>query len=82
MKKTWTTIDGQTFDAYDLARKHEKTLMVNRIRTKGQLIARLQELQEEPDTERAHRLADKALLEYINNNVVEIAFNDIQKWYT
>lgn len=40
-----------------------------------------QSLQKGADIERIHGLADKLLLEYIENQDVERAFYRIEKWY-
>lgn len=53
------------------------------------LLARLRQISEtEPDPESQHHSADHALLEFIGNKVtpklaqlIEEAYNDIEKWY-
>lgn len=49
--------------------------------TKDELIARLRELAESGDTERAHGEADDALLAYINDPDIAAAYDAIEKWY-
>ena len=48
--------------------------------TKTELLNKLQECQNE-DTEGGHLDADRALLEYINDEDVTVAFKNISKWY-
>ena len=49
--------------------------------TKKDLIRRLKKLQDCGDTEIAHGQADDLLLEFINDEKVREAFDDIPKWY-
>jgi len=49
--------------------------------TKEELLSILKELQENGDQEIAHAKADDALLEYINDEDVSKAFEEIDKWY-
>lgn len=49
--------------------------------TKEELIAKLQDV-DSGDEEKDHRLADRLLLEYINDPEVTVAFFDIPKWYS
>jgi hypothetical protein len=47
------------------------------------LIAKLRDIAEEygDDPEAAHAMADKALLEYIDDESVTVAFDALPKWY-
>lgn len=45
------------------------------------LLKRLKELQEDHDTENAHILADRALLQYIGDSKIKKEFENIHKWY-
>lgn len=49
--------------------------------TKDELIKRLEEIGKLRDTEIAHAHADDALIEYINDKKVELAYLAIDKWY-
>jgi len=49
--------------------------------SRGRLLARLKECQQNGDHESAHCEADDALLEFINDDEVTKAFNAIEKWY-
>ncbi len=49
--------------------------------TKQQLLEELEELQKESDFEYAHEIADKLLIEYINDQEIADAFDSIGKWY-
>jgi hypothetical protein len=49
--------------------------------TRDELLTYLIELQSNGDNEVAHAYADSALLDYINDEAIENAFNDIDKWY-
>ena len=42
---------------------------------------KLQELHGMGDTETAHQMADKILLELINNPAITEVFNDLDRWY-
>lgn len=48
---------------------------------KEELINKLNELSESGDTEMAHLRADKALLEYIDDEEISEAYNSWGKWY-
>lgn len=48
---------------------------------KKELIEKLKHFEQYGDTEGAHIEADKALLEYINDSEIEIAYDNIKKWY-
>lgn len=48
---------------------------------KSDLIEYLTYLQEFTDYEEAHILADKALLEFINDSEIKQAFDNLDKWY-
>jgi hypothetical protein len=50
--------------------------------TKEELVTQLKNLSKINDVEQAHVLADRLLLEYINNTEVKEAFHKIEKWYT
>lgn len=55
--------------------------------TKEQLIEELNNLKkvqmgDDYDPERDHRIADKLLLSYINDSIIEEAFEEIDKWYS
>lgn len=47
---------------------------------KEELIAKLKDCYTD-DTETGHVRADKALLEYINDQEITKLFNDMDKWY-
>ena len=50
--------------------------------TKDELIAKLQEIENTGgDTEHDHYVADKALIEYINDSGIKEAYEVIDKWY-
>jgi len=49
--------------------------------TKEALIAKLKDLSEHYDTEAAHVRADDALIEFINDEEISAAYNNISKWY-
>ena len=49
--------------------------------TKEDLIKRLKELQSSDDLECAHGEADALLLRFIDDEEVEEAFDEIDKWY-
>lgn len=49
--------------------------------TRDELLARLRELAQDSDRERAHGEADDALLAYINDDAVTDAFNSQTFWY-
>ena len=49
--------------------------------SKEELIARLEHIAENHDTEAAHALADAALIEYINDSEIEKAYEAVDKWY-
>lgn len=49
--------------------------------TKEELIARLKEIDKNPDTEDAHVQADSALLAYIGDEEIAEAYDAIGKWY-
>lgn len=49
--------------------------------TRDELLARLIELAKDPDTERAHHEADRALLAFIGDPEIEAAFDAVERWY-
>jgi hypothetical protein len=49
--------------------------------TKEELIKKLSVINETMDKEIGHGLADDLLLEYINDEEISKAFNDVEKWY-
>jgi hypothetical protein len=49
--------------------------------TKEQLLIELKNLLNSNDAEQAHVLADRLLLEYINDTEITKAFQIIEKWY-
>lgn len=49
--------------------------------TKQELLDKLIFLQQDKDYEVAHELADRLLLEYINDKAIEQAFHNIEKYY-
>ncbi|MDD4888360.1 MAG: hypothetical protein PHU85_00390 [Phycisphaerae bacterium] len=51
--------------------------------SRDELLKKLQDLQEVAavDCERAHKEADDALLEYVNDAEISAAFELIEKWY-
>ena len=49
--------------------------------TKEELISGLKAIKDKFDTEEGHVEADQLLLEYINDEDIASAFNDIEKWY-
>jgi hypothetical protein len=48
---------------------------------KEELLIKLKELLQNNDTEKVHVIADKLLLEYINDTEIEEAYGNIHKWY-
>ena len=50
--------------------------------SKEELIAKLKVLNNERNTEVAHMVADKLLLEYINDPEITEAFTKVNKWYS
>jgi hypothetical protein len=48
--------------------------------TKDKLLDKLDELKGY-DPEREHMIADSLLLEYINDDMVTRAFNNLKRWY-
>lgn len=48
---------------------------------KSELIAKLEKIKENSDTEVAHADADEALLEFINDAEIREAYEKIEKWY-
>ena len=57
-----------------MSKKHKKI-------NKQELIDKLHNLKESGDHEGAHGDADEALLDYIHDDEVTEAFDDIEKWY-
>jgi hypothetical protein len=55
---------------------------MRRIMTKAELLEKLKSWHGETDHEGAHIAADEILLEYINDEEIAKAFNDIEKWYS
>jgi hypothetical protein len=49
--------------------------------TKEELVTQLKNLSKINDVEQAHVLADRLLLEYINDSEVTKIFHEIEKWY-
>ena len=49
--------------------------------TRAKLLERLRELKDCGASEDAHIEADKALLEFINDQSVTDAFKEIERWY-
>lgn len=49
--------------------------------TKQELLEKLEELHDGWDHEANHSIADKLLLEFINDPEVTEAFDKIEKWY-
>jgi len=49
--------------------------------TRQELLERLKEINENSDTEGGHIEADEALIEYINDEDIKKAYDDIRKWY-
>lgn len=54
---------------------------IKEVLLKGKLIEYLKELKKYLDIESAHIEADNLLLEYISDDEITEAFNDIDKWY-
>ena len=49
--------------------------------TRDELCAQLCELARDPDNERAHVLADQAILDYLNDREIAALWSAITKWY-
>jgi hypothetical protein len=49
--------------------------------TKETLIKKLREYSRMGDVETAHFMADEALLKFINDEDIQLAFYNISKWY-
>lgn len=49
--------------------------------SKEELLTKLKEYAEYGDVKFAHIKADKALLEFINNDEIEASWNAVEKWY-
>jgi hypothetical protein len=49
--------------------------------SKEELIAQLKLCQQDRDTECAHIRADELLIEFINDDEIEAAYNKVSKWY-
>lgn len=49
--------------------------------TNEELIKQLNDLNNDCDCEKAHRKADGLLLEFINDEEITDAFDEIEKWY-
>lgn len=49
--------------------------------TRDELLLRLKEIPEMYDTENAHIQADEALLAYINDAEISVAWGKIDKWF-
>lgn len=50
--------------------------------TKEELLESLNKCSEMYNTEEAHVIADKLLIEYINDPEIKAAFNKVDKWYS
>lgn len=49
--------------------------------TRDELLARLRELRQSDDIEAIHSDADTLLVEYINDDEIKAAYDQIGKWY-
>lgn len=49
--------------------------------TRDELLEKLTDLEYPGDTEENHIMADEALLNYIDDEDIEEAYRDIDKWY-
>jgi hypothetical protein len=49
--------------------------------SKEELIQKLNECADDFDTEVAHSNADSLLIEFINDEEIEVAYNNVHKWY-
>lgn len=49
--------------------------------SKEELLERLRTAGEDPDTEDAHADADQALIDFIDDEEIRTAYEDVPKWY-
>lgn len=49
--------------------------------TKDELLEKLSALAEGHDSEHAHAEADKALIEFIDDDEITAAYQSVEKWY-